>query len=411
MKIIIKNHCMKKNYLLILFLLFSFNSIAQNIWTQRADIGGMGRRSPYGFCIANEGYVGGGSFNGLNQKDFWKYDPLMNSWAQMNDAPSPVRAACSFVINANGYVTGGIQDSGTFNGQLWMYDPVVNSWSQKAHYPGTSIYGLAGFAIGNFGYAGIGNGGSATGPYYTELYQYNPITDNWIQKASFPGTSRYGTYGISLGAKGYVGFGASDALGISFNDWWEYDAATDSWSPKLNYPGIARAYTTGFALNGKIYIGTGGSLGNAYKDFYEYDPFTDIWTQRANYGGGNRWTTVGFAIGNKGYFGAGYTLINDTNDFWEYSSPTGIFENLNSYFDVKVYSISGNIKIEFSKAFHQNFGFEIFNACGKLVYSKSINTGCSFYQMKSNFLNEKIYFYEIVFNDTVSKSGKLFLMN
>ena len=47
--------------------------------------GGSARRQAVGFSINNIGYVGTGESSAGLTKDFYKYDPLTNSWNQIND--------------------------------------------------------------------------------------------------------------------------------------------------------------------------------------------------------------------------------------------------------------------------------------------------------------------------------------
>ena len=49
---------MKKLFLLSLFALTGLSAIAQNTWTQKADLGGIMRRNAVGFSIGSKGYIG-----------------------------------------------------------------------------------------------------------------------------------------------------------------------------------------------------------------------------------------------------------------------------------------------------------------------------------------------------------------
>ncbi|MEO8148391.1 MAG: DNRLRE domain-containing protein [Bacteroidia bacterium] len=309
-------------FILIIVTACLFNTVAQiNTWHQKASYPNSGRYASLGFSIGQYGYIGGG-YNGSNFDDFWQYDPVNNTWTQKSNLPAALRIANSFVINNFGYITGGIDNSSNKNFHLWQYDPNTNNWIAKADFPGVPRYGAAGFTIGSKGYFGIGNTGSATGPYYNDFYEYDPNLNSWTQKASFPGTSRYGVYGTSSNSYGYVGFGVNENSGSLFNDWWQYDPLNDSWNAKANYPATARTSPRGFVINNVIYLGTGQDLSVQYNDFYEYDEVNNNWISKASYSGGNRWLCVGFAIGNNGYLGTGYANSLYYNDFWEYSADT-----------------------------------------------------------------------------------------
>jgi len=308
-----------------LFLINSFSTTAQNVWTQKANVNGVERWGAFGFSIGNYGYIGGGYDGNANLDDFWRYDPATNSWTQKADVPLALRGASTFIISGKGFLTGGIVTGPPYNSNLYMYDPANDTWTQKTDYPGFPIYGAQAFAIGAKGYFGIGNGGTSTGDFFTEFYEYDYNTDAWTQRDSFPGIERYGTFGIALNGKGYAGFGANGATGQFFNDWWEYNPANDTWTAKTSCPVTTRDYVAGFTLGNQIYLGTGHQTSGTFEtnDFYSYNPSNDSWTQRADYGGGNRWLVVGFSIGNKGYFGTGMnnTTTTNYNDFWEYAPP------------------------------------------------------------------------------------------
>ncbi len=312
-----------KSILLILILVLSIdNSYSQlNIWKQKASIPGISRWGAYSFAIGNFGYIGGG-YNLSNLYDFWQYDPNSDTWTQKSNCPMATRTAGCFSINGYGYVVGGIKPPGnTITDSLYQYNPLTNVWLPKAKYPGVPIYGGASFALGGKGYYGIGNSGGANGPYINSFYQYDPLTDQWSQKATFPGQNRYGVHGSATNNYGYVGFGLNQALNVFFNDWYQYNPISNSWVQKQNFPS-SRSYPTSFFINNKIYLGTGHfSANTTYDDLFSYDETNDIWIAEPNYIAGGRWCGIGFAINNKGYFGTGldFTNSNSYADFYEFS--------------------------------------------------------------------------------------------
>ena len=93
---------------------------------------------------------------------------------------------------------------------------------------------------------------------YSDLWEYDPVSDTWIQKASFPGAIRTSAAIFTIGTKAYMGTG-TDIGGIFINEFWEYDQQTDSWSQKANFP------NKGFIGVGEDYNFTG------VLDFWEYD--------------------------------------------------------------------------------------------------------------------------------------------
>ena len=183
-----------------------------------------------------------------------------------------------------------------------------------AMYLGSCRYGMVGFSVGNFGYAGtgwIGIGGGAN--QFRDFWQYDPGSNSWLQKADFGGSGRYSAVGFSIGSKGYVGLGYSPIK----NDFWEYDPIGDSWIQMANFPSN-RLAAVGFGIGAKGYVGTGyDNNNNSYRDFYEFDPMANSWTVKSDVPGLFRRGAVGFSVGFTGFVGMGY---NDTTYLTDYLS-------------------------------------------------------------------------------------------
>ena len=249
-----------------------------DIWTQKANFGGVARWGPIGFSLNGKGYAGlGGDYTNMNGllQDFWEYDPAANSWTQKaNFVGGPLNYAASFTINNKGYVTNGYSYNPLLfiHSQLWEYDAITDSWTQKASYPGIAIRDVACFSIGSKGYIGTGLD-NITGARHNDFWEYNSINDQWTQKASFPGALRCDATGLSIANKGYIGFG-QDLPFTFFNDFWEYDPPTDTWTQKLSLPAGVRNEGVKFTVNDKGYIVSGlvDNIQTVYNDVWEYIP-------------------------------------------------------------------------------------------------------------------------------------------
>ncbi|MBL7696909.1 MAG: T9SS type A sorting domain-containing protein [Chitinophagaceae bacterium] len=250
-----------------------------------------------------------------------------DNWNRKANFSGGVRmGAIGFSIGHKAYLGTGFGVGGgnsELKKDLWEYDPASNTWSQKADFPGGPRYSATGIAIGNKGYVGMG-----FASFYSNLtrdfWQYDPVKNVWKRKADFAGTPTAHTACFSIGTKGYVGTGRPDG-GLSTNEFWEYDAAINKWKKKANFAGAARFGATGFSIGRKGYIGLGELGGNGVvflNDFWEYNPAQDKWLQKAPFNGGGRILATGFSIARKGYMGLGSTLgIGGgglKNDFWEY---------------------------------------------------------------------------------------------
>jgi N-acetylneuraminic acid mutarotase len=125
------------------------------------------------------------------------------------------------------------------------------------------------FVIGNKGYMA---GGTNNFINKKDLWEYNPVTDTWTQKADCPGTGRYSGIGFSITNYGYIGLGQTGALGTFLKDIWEYNPATNTWTRKIDFPYEGRGTAVAFSINGKAYAGAGGTPYNFYKDLWELTP-------------------------------------------------------------------------------------------------------------------------------------------
>ena len=109
--------------------------------------------------------------------------------------------------------------------------------------------------------------------------------------------------GFSIGNKGYIGTGYSGSGISDVDDFWEYDPVTNEWTQKADYAGGPEQMAVGFSIGNKGYIGLGRKKMDS--DFWEYDPISNQWTRKADFLGSRFGPGVGFSIGNKGYIEVG----------------------------------------------------------------------------------------------------------
>jgi N-acetylneuraminic acid mutarotase len=239
-------------------------------------------------------------------------------WTQNASLPGGARFhAISFTIGGKAYVGLGTNSTVGFT-DLWEYDTLTNAWTQKANFPLGWKVGAVAFAIGNKGY--VATGLDSTG-VNNDLWEYDPVTDSWTQKASLPADKRDGAIGFSIGNKGYVGIGVSAAFpGPLLDDFWEYDPINDTWTQKANFPGGVRAFASGFSIGNKGYIGLGSDGNISHQDVWEYNASNDSWIQKTSLGGLSREDATGFSIDDKGYFGTGFSSFGCLNNFQEYDT-------------------------------------------------------------------------------------------
>ncbi len=304
-----------KNFTVAVFIFSSLFAQADS-WTQKANFPGLGIDFPFSFSIGNKGYVGCGQ----TTQEFWEYNPATDTWTQKADFGGTARwVATGFSIGNKGYAGLGTDAAVAIHYQdFWEYDTTANAWTQKATFAGLPRYGAFGFSIGNYGYICAGGIGGTT---YNDLWQYDPIADAWTAKATFPGPSREETNGFVIGTNAYMVGGTMDGSTLNvLADLWEYNSITDSWLQKATMPGVARCDAAAFAICDKGYFVTGDPC--YCIDIWQYNAANDSWIQKTNFAGVGRDEPAYFAIGTKGYLGLG-----QSNDFWEYT-PDTVYCNL-----------------------------------------------------------------------------------
>lgn len=361
--------------------LFNFICLVQMMyadsWTQKASFGGTARMGACYFSIGNKGYIGTGSdaypsYHFVN--DFWEYDATNNLWSQKANFPGLARyTALSFSVNNKGYIgTGWNQSTPLFN-NLWQYDVANNLWSQKGNFPGAARQAAVAITVNNVVYAGLGASSMAI---LNDFWKYNDTTDMWTQVANFGGAPRQLPFAFSLYNMLYVGCGVTSSSGLGVtNDFWAYDPVTDIWIQKAAFPGSSRYALCYFSINNYGYAGIGKDAGTMFNDFYQYDPIADSWTQKAN---APAYVESGFSIGAKGYSGCGlYFPSILTNAFWEYTpdSTTNISDLQFTNYDLQVTPNPAKYFIKVSTGNQQKAHAEkikIADVAGKIIYASTV---------------------------------------
>lgn len=316
--------------LLVIILIFTSQLVAaqtENFWVKKADFAGLKRERAIAFTIGQLAYVGTGVDTAeIVYRDLWSYDPVADVWAQLADNPGqPRRNAIAFSIGNYGYVGTGINaNSVTETGatklkDFWQYDPALNTWTQKADYPGgggTGVYFATGFAVDSKGY--ICGGKMGPNWYSNHLWEYKPVLDQWTQLANFPGGVRYQHSSFVIDYNAFVGLGTDQDM--YRKDFWKFDVSTNQWSAIADLPASERAASMTFTLGQRGYVCM-GTNGGYLEDLWEYNPFANSWSSRATYDGAERKGGVGFSINGKGYVGLGKGYSGKKQSLYEYTPP------------------------------------------------------------------------------------------
>ena len=135
---------------------WQYNS-ANDTWKQLANIGYSTVQSGTGFAINGKGYVALGLDGSSPLNNLWEYDTLANSWTQKANFPGTARfAATSFVLCNNAFVGLGSSNYPTEVElkDFWIYNPAIDSWAQIINFPSSARNGAVCFVIGDNAYVG-----------------------------------------------------------------------------------------------------------------------------------------------------------------------------------------------------------------------------------------------------------------
>jgi N-acetylneuraminic acid mutarotase len=249
---------------------------AADLWRRKKDFPGTPRNAAVAFSAGGKVYVGLG-YDGVNKlNDFWQYDPVADSWTQVANFGGSARyGATAFTLNDKGYVVAGFD--GNPSKEMWMYDPGTNTWTIKTG-PGSKRYDAVAFVINNIAYLVTGTN---NGTYNNDFWAYDPASDAWTEKRKITNSStdnyddlyttiiRSAAAAFVIDGKGYLAVGQN---GGYLTNVWEYDPVADTWLEKTSFQGTTREGAIGFSLNNRGYVGLGRSSAIRLDDVREFQP-------------------------------------------------------------------------------------------------------------------------------------------
>ncbi|MEZ4808467.1 MAG: kelch repeat-containing protein [Flavobacteriales bacterium] len=296
----------------------------QFLWEEKTSMP-VGRWGASTFVIDGLAYVVAGRLGNVDRTEMWCYDPDLDTWTTKADIPVGRRLAAAFSINGKGYVACGLTGTSTKLSDLWEYDPVTDSWTEKAAFPGQARYGTFHFALNGKGYVGTGNVGSSAGPFLTDSWSYEPLTDSWSQSATIPDLARHGTSSFIMNGKGYV-VGGKESDQFYSNDLWEFDPITQTWSSLAPFPGGPRSSQMAFTFGSIAVVGCGRDESENFFDVWVYNRITDQWTISLQYPGESSLAGTSFTIGQRSFGGLGWLLTDNSSraDLWELVKPDDV---------------------------------------------------------------------------------------
>jgi len=162
---------------------WEYDPVADN-WTKKASLPGAGRGDAVGFSIGNKGYIGTGVFwspvTMSYLRDFWEWDQETDIWTRKADFGGLSRkGAVGFSIGSKGYIGTGytLDENGSYSysRDFWEWDQGTNKWKRKADLEGNPRAWSIGVSIGDRGYIGAGIIDDGDwGQIINDFWEYDP---------------------------------------------------------------------------------------------------------------------------------------------------------------------------------------------------------------------------------------------
>ena len=312
---------------LIFILLFITETIFSQTWTKISDFPGVARDDGARFVIGNKVYCGLGSQAiGGCANDFYSFDLTTETWSVCSSMPSGQQRQYSagFSVNGKGYIFGGVNCSGVLFNDLWEYNSVTNGWIQKANMPALERYGCVNFVINNIAY--IVGGKTAVNNGIPDVWAYDPLTDNWIQKTNMPTNGMWRGVSYQYNNLGIVGLGLN-GLNQYNKLFYEYNPTSNSWNTlvSLNHTGLTYAGYAQINQNGYLFGGI-DSLGVIHPEFEKIDLQNYSITTLAPFSDTARKGCMTFCGTDAFYLTTGISATKRFNSTWKVTQIVGLKE-------------------------------------------------------------------------------------
>lgn len=218
-------------------------------------------------------YVAGGLY-GTETATLYAYNPALDTWNLL--APMPqgrYQGNGAGVIDGKLYVVGGWDNTYSYlpHSDLFVYDPATDQWNSRTSMPILSAYGATSVIDDKLYVTTAADGYSG---FRNFLHVYDPSTDSWLELAPSPISHSSPGYGV-IDGKFYVVGGYNGTVNTGQLD--VYDPATDTWTTKASLPVAGQDFSSG-VLGNKLYVFGGLNEGEYYHSVYVYDPNVDSWT-------------------------------------------------------------------------------------------------------------------------------------
>lgn len=303
--------------LLLLSIFASTFMVHSQTWEELSPFPGAPRDDGASFVIGDKAYCGTGRNAGFAvTSDFFVFDGSSGQWASVTPMPASTERqyAVGFEYGNYGYIFGGIDAQGGYLSDLWGYNPVTNDWADLGNAPFEGRSGMQAFVVQDTVY--IVGGRTATSSAINEVWAYSFFSGQWEQKSDLPGDGIWRGFGCSYMNTGIVGFGV-DSTDTRRGEIYFYHADTDSWEEITQLNATPRSYPATAIRDDRLFVYGGEPGSGGYSNDFEYINLTDsTWHSLTSFPSTARRGAMAFVLNDDFYLTTGITTTERLNETW-----------------------------------------------------------------------------------------------
>ena len=380
---------MKRSLFFLINCILFFSAHAQDFWLIKDSVNGPGRSVAASFVAENQGWVVGGLDDSGFKRKMYSYNANQDDWDDelslggLSGSGLERGSASGFSIHNKGYICLGQGDFVPYRNDLWEYDPATQTWAQKADFIGEPRRQAVAFTLNNKAYVGTGQAASGL---KKDFYRYDADQNIWAPMADFAGTARRQAVSFVIGAYGYIATGDD---GVAKNDMWQYSPIANAWVQKASFPGAARSGASAWEIENSGFIALGEDASfNYHKDVWQYYFNSNSWEPRADFPSSPRKNAIAFVLDGVAFVGTGYDG-DFKDDFYAYAPILSLDEKTRHFISTAFPNPTQELStISLGDFSAQDFDLTIFSITGADV-TEQVEIQKIDFKIQLNFLNLK----------------------